>query len=148
MNNTEKQERYALLKSKLRIAIEKEFWFEACMIEYAIMEDRTSSILHHAKVCKNAYDSKKTLTNKLCSIELQIGKKHPIISKKVDINTIVAIKEWKDKRNDLVHKSCLVYDEEKAREIAILGYDIVKSLSNESAKVTRLAKRIYLEENQ
>lgn len=148
MNNTEKQERYALLKSKLRIAIEKEFWFEACMIEYAIMEDRTSSILYHAKVCKNSYDPKKTLTNKLCSIELQIGKKHPIISKKVDIKTIVAIKEWKDKRNDLVHKSCLVYDEEKARDIAILGYNIVKNISNESAKVTRLADKIYLEQNQ
>lgn len=148
MSNTEKQERYALLKNKLRIAIEKKFWFEACMIEYAIMEDRTSSILYHAKVCKNSYDPKKTLTNKLCSIELQIGKKHPIISKKVDIKTIVAIKEWKDKRNDLVHKSCLVYDEEKARDIAILGYNIVKNISNESAKVTRLADKIYLEQNQ
>lgn len=146
-DNAEKQGRYATLKNKLRIAVEKEFWFEACMIEYAIMEDRTSSILQHARVCKNAYASKKTLANKLSSIEQRIAEKHPIISKKVDVNTIIAIREWKNERNDLVHKSCLVYDEEKAKEIAKQGYDLVKSISNQSAKVSRLSNKIYIEQN-
>ncbi len=45
MDGYEKQELYARLKGKLKRALAAEFWYEACMIEYAIIEDRTSSIL-------------------------------------------------------------------------------------------------------
>lgn len=138
-DNIEKQARYTILKEKLKKALNNGFWLEACMIEYAIIEDRTSSILHYAGICKNSYSSDKKLSNKLSSIENQIGKKHPIISKKVEVNTIARIRKWKDDRNDLVHKSCLMYDEELAKEIAQEGSMLVKKISNESAKVTRLA---------
>lgn len=83
ITNQEKEATYKILKVKLNVALRNEFWFEACMIEYAIIEDRTSSILEHSGVCKNAYDESKKLSNKLNSIEHQIGKGHPIISRKV-----------------------------------------------------------------
>lgn len=140
--NYEKQERYSILIGKLKKAISNQFWFEACMIEYAIIEDRTSSILQYSKVCKDAYDSKHMLANKLRSIETQIVKKHPIISKKVDINTIREIRTWKDERNNLVHKACLSYNEEIARDLALKGNDLVKRINNDSAKVTRLAVKL------
>ena len=139
--NFEKQEHYIKLKSKLNKAVKNKFWFEACMIEYAIIEDRTSSILYYTKICKNAYDSDKKLANKLRSIEYQIGKKHPIISKKVSRDTILKILSWKDKRNDLVHRACVLYNEQLAEDVALEGLSLVKSISNDSAKVTRYVQK-------
>jgi hypothetical protein len=70
--NEEKRQVYAELKSKLKLALSKEFYFEAVMLEYAIIEDSTASVLFHAGVCKNPYDSSKKLSNKLNSIEQQM----------------------------------------------------------------------------
>lgn len=145
--NTEKQNHYKRLKAKLNKAIKGRFWFEACMIEYAIIEDRTSSILHYAKVCENAYSSSKKLGNKLNSIEHQINIKHEIISKKVNICTINQIKEWKDIRNDLVHRACTLFDENMAKTIALEGEKLVNAISNDSSKVTRYAKKLEEKNN-
>ena len=139
--NHEKQERYKRLHEKLSKALKNEFWFEACMIEYAIIEDRTSAILHYCKICKDAYSSNKKLGNKLNSIELQIGKKHPIISKKVDPTLISSLKDWKERRNDLVHRACSLYEENLAAEVAIEGDSLIKRLKNDSEKVKRAAKK-------
>ena len=140
--NTEKQERYRILLSKLKKAIANSFWFEACMIEYAIIEDRTSSILSHSQVCKDAYNPKRKLGNKLNSIELQIGKKHPIISKKVNPDTIKDIKTWKEERNDLVHRACTMYNEDVAKGVAEKGQLLAKAMISDSSKVTKLADKL------
>ena len=140
--NYEKQERYFRLKSKLNKAIKSEFWFEACMIEYAIIEDRTSSILHHGKICTNAYAESKKLSNKLNSIEHQIGKGHPVISKKVSKATIAEIRSWKDRRNDLVHRACILFSDDLAKEVALEGLKLVKAISNDSKKVTHQMQKI------
>lgn len=50
MKNKEKQTKYAILMKKLDIATREEFYFEAILIEYAILEDRTESILRHANI--------------------------------------------------------------------------------------------------
>ena len=140
--NYDKQERYIKLKSKLSKAIKSEFWFEACMIEYAIIEDRTSSILHYGKICANAYAESKKLSNKLNSIEQQIGKEHPVISKKVSKETISNIRLWKDKRNDLVHRACVLFSDELAKDVALEGLMLVKAISNDSKKVTRQMQKL------
>lgn len=132
------------MKVKLKKAIANEFWFEACMIEYAIIEDRTSSILFHSGVCEKAYDSSKKLSNKLNSIEHQIGKEHFVISKKIDKQLIVDIRNWKDKRNDIVHRACtLEYNNMDIIEVAKTGDELVKQLDNASRGVTNLANKLY-----
>ena len=142
INNEQKAENYRILKTRLKKALASEFWFEACMIEYAIIEDRASSILDHCSVCKNAYDSGKLLTNKLRSIENQIGKGHPVISKKIDMDLIREILIWKDERNEVVHRACNhVYDEDKVKSIAEQGNELVRRLINDSRKVSNYYKR-------
>jgi hypothetical protein len=42
-------------------------------------------------------------------------------------------------RNDFVHRSCVLYDEETAKHIALEGKRLVDIIDNESAKVSRLA---------
>ena len=142
MTNQEKAEKYSLLKAKLKRAISSSFWFEALMIEYAIIEDRTSSILQHGNVCRNAFDPNKNLYNKLRSINLQIGKGHPVISKKVNPDTINEIIEWRTARNDLVHRACShVYDENAVKGLALQGNELVRRLINDSRKVSRAYKK-------
>lgn len=46
-NNKEKYETYKKLKERYKLAIEEEFYFEAILIVYAIMEDRLKSFFFH-----------------------------------------------------------------------------------------------------
>ncbi len=134
---------YAELKSKLKLALSKEFYFETVMLEYAIIEDRTASVLFHAGVCKNPYDSSKKLTNKLNSIEQQIGKGHPAISKKFDESLIAEIRNWKEERNDFVHRACIRQcDGEELKSLAAWGNEIVCNLDNSARRVKSLADKL------
>ncbi len=42
ITNEEKHQVYSLLKTKLKIALQQEFYLEALLLEYAIIEDRLS----------------------------------------------------------------------------------------------------------
>ncbi len=140
ITNEEKQEAYVKLKTRLKKALSSGFWLEACMIEYAIIEDRTASILLHAGITDKGWEKK--LSNKLNSIELQIGKGHPIISKKVSLENIHAIREWKEQRNDAVHRACIIkYDEEAFRRLAENGKLLMENISNDAQKVSRADKK-------
>ena len=48
MNNKDKNKIYSDLMSKLKKSMSNEFYYEAIFIEFAILEDRTSSLLKHA----------------------------------------------------------------------------------------------------
>ncbi len=137
----EKQQVYAGLKVRLKKALSSGFWLEACMIEYAIIEDRTASILLHAGITDKGWEKK--LSNKLNSIDHQIGKKHPIISKRISAETIQGIREWKDLRNEAVHRACItVYDDEAFRSLAERGKELMDRISNDAQKVVRAEKKI------
>lgn len=137
----EKQQAFAGLKVRLKTALSSGFWLEACMIEYAIIEDRTASILLHAGITDKGWEKK--LYNKLNSIEHQIGKQHPIISKKVSADTIQGIREWKDLRNEAVHRACITkYDEEAFRSLAESGKELMDKISNDAQKVARAEKKM------
>ena len=137
----EKQQIYAELKTKLKKALSGGFWLEACMIEYAIIEDRTASVLLHAGVTDKGWEKK--LQNKLNSIDYQIGKKHPIISKKVSAETVRGIREWKELRNTAVHRACITkYEEEDFRSLAERGKELMDRISNDAQKVARAEKKM------
>lgn len=113
-----------------------EFWLEATMIEYNIIEDQTAAIIYYAGVASKPREKK--LANKLESINYQIGKGHPIISRKVSADTIQRIKDWKTRRNDSVHKACYTtFDEDNFRAISEEGKELVSMISNDSQKVKR-----------
>lgn len=136
LGNELKAEAYRHLKVKLKKALSSSFWFEAIMIEYALFEDRTSSILDHCKICENAFDTNKQLSKKLNSIQHQIGKGHAVISKVVSRELIDNIRTWKDERNEVVHRACnRVYDEGEVRELAIKGKELVRQIDNSARRV-------------
>ena len=142
----EKHQIYIGLKVKLKRALASGFWLEACMIEYAIIEDRTASILLHSDITNRGWEKK--LSNKLNSLELQIGKKHPIISKKVSSETIQEIREWKNMRNEAVHRACITkYGDADFLFLAKRGKDLMDRISNDAQKVIRAEKKMK-EKNQ
>ena len=46
-NNYDKQRTYRQHKGRYKLAIEQEFFFEALLIDYALLEDRLRSIIYH-----------------------------------------------------------------------------------------------------
>lgn len=140
ITNEEKHEVYAQLKTRLKKALQNGFWFEACMIEYNIIEDRTASILFHAGITGKGWEKK--LTNKLNSIELQIGKKNRYVFGKVSPDTLKAIRVWKENRNDAVHRACIsTYDEKCLQQLAEEGKSLCDRISNENQKVKRATQK-------
>lgn len=57
-DNNDKQRTYRSNISRYNAAMKHEFYFEAMLIDYAIMEDRLSSILFHMGALANRTDSK------------------------------------------------------------------------------------------
>ncbi len=57
-NNKERQETYARQLARYKKAMKEEFYFEAMLIVYSMMEDRLKSILFYAGVCQNRTDNK------------------------------------------------------------------------------------------
>ena len=136
----EKGEIYEKLYERLKKALISGFWLEATMIEYNIIEDRTAAILYYGNVSKKPWSKK--LENKLNSLDMQIGKQHPIISAKVSPEVILEIRSWKKQRNDAVHKACYIaYSEKDFQEIAQKGKQLADQISNESKKVKRAAEK-------
>lgn len=140
ITNEEKHDVYSKLHERLKKALASGFWLEATMIEYSIIEDRTAAIIYYTGIASKPWEKK--LSNKLNSIEQQIGKDHPVLSKKVSPKTIQEIMDWKNKRNTAVHKACYtLFEEEDFKTIAEEGRELVRKISNDSQKVKRAVER-------
>ena len=135
IDNNQKYNTYKQLKVNLKKAISAKFWFEACMIEYAIIEDRVSSILIHTGVCGDSAN-KKRMSDKLKKIDKQIEKGNNIISKKVDKDITERIRIWSKTRNDIVHRACVsVLDENELQDMVLEGNEIVRLITNNARRV-------------
>ena len=132
MNNYEKNLKYRSLNGMLAKALRYEFYYEAIFIEYAIIEDRTSSLLRHANI--TIYDP--TLNNKIKAIKFNRKFKDSYIKKHLSSDLLDSIKDWKNKRNALIHDLInLSYSNDDIKKIALEGYQIIKTLSNKSTLV-------------
>ena len=104
-------------------ALKSEFYYEAIFIEYAIIEDRTDSILRHANVTID----KPTLNNKIKAIKINRVFKNEYVTKHLSLDLLDSIKQWKNKRNALIHDLInLSYSNEDIKKIALEGQQIVK----------------------
>lgn len=132
MNNYEKNLKYRSLHETLTRALNSEFYYEAIFIEYAIMEDRTDSILRHANVIIN----EPTLNNKIKAIKFNRAFKDEYIKKHLTFELLDSVKQWKNKRNELIHDLVTIsYSNEEIKKFALEGKEIVKKLSNKSTLV-------------
>ena len=99
--NNLKYGNYTEQMGRLKKAIANHFYLEAVFIEYAVIEDRTESILRHAGVFNP--DNHNTLFRKLNRIADITKVKKTLLRKYITIETITDIKAWKNDRNRLIH---------------------------------------------
>ena len=138
--NYEKQLTYAERKMQLKKALKAGFYFEAIFLEYAIMEDRTESVLRHAGGIKltNGKGQPLKLSEKVNKIRSNQVFHEKFIRQRLTFDLLDAIDKWRVCRNNLVHylmNSPTESDELKA--LAEEGNELVTILDNKVKSVNR-----------
>lgn len=139
MNNKDKNKIYSELMSKLKKSMSNEFYYEAIFVEYAILEDRTSSLLKHA----NRKYNNLTLNEKLSRIKSLSIFKDKYCLKHLTLDLIDRLYKWKNQRNKLIHdliKSS--YDNLDIKEAAEEGYELVKKFNGKTTLVNKYLDNI------
>ncbi len=143
----DKTQLYKDLYSRMELSLEKQFYMEACWIQYAIIEDRFNSVIRHAYPEKGQQllQSLRGLDKKL---ELIIRKIHPNdhdCLKTVHKSLLEKIKKWKDKRNTLMHEITESADiasvQKKLEKLAPEGKKLTSDLTNRVRKYKESVKK-------
>lgn len=144
ISNDEKRQVYAVLKTKLKIAMNQHFYLEALLLEYSIIEDRLLSILKHLGLkWTDSNGQELQIGKKMKKVKGQIDNKNSMVIGKLDYDLLDQIYIWKKTRNDLVHKSChRLYDNNEVAQCAEQGKEIVRKLSNSANRIKRLSEKI------
>lgn len=143
MGDSDNQLKYGNYKEqmgRLKKAMANRFLLEALFIEYAVIEDRTESILRHAGVFNPEKHDK--LWKKLNRIEEIARGKRSLLRKYITVETVAEIKAWKEDRNRLIH-ALLKQDlsTEELEQIAEEGQRLVKLLCSKATSYRRALER-------
>ena len=139
--NLLKYENYREQFKRLDKAINNNFYLEAMFIAYAIIEDRTESILSYES---NEIHSKGfvPVTKKLNRIKTIAERKGSLPARYFSDNLIDEILEWKDERNRLIHalmKQSLTTED--LQTVALKGKDLARKLANKATSYRRTLER-------
>ena len=140
-DNMLKYENYKEQNKRLKKAMDNEFYLEAVFIEYAIMEDRTESILRYEgnTINSNGFVS---IDRKISKIEKIAENKKGLARKYFTIEFMEQIRTWKNKRNGLIH--ALIKKNTTTQELIDLaeaGRQITKELCRLSTNYKRAVIR-------
>ena len=149
MDKTENQLKYENYKEqmkRLNSALAHGFNLEAMFIEYAIMEDRTESILRHADKW-DAYMKKQngrdpTINSKVKYIQKLADFNNDLLHKYFSDDLLDRVLTWKDERNRLIH--ALLKQEFEHNEVSALsnrGKQIVDELRKRAGNYNRAIDR-------
>ena len=157
ISNMQKHKNYRDNFTKLKRALELEFYYEAIFIEYSIIEDRTESILRHADKWE-AYLKKHrrgnplrepTIESKIKYINGQLESGNKLLIKYFSTDILTQILEWKEDRNKLIHAllNQSLTDEDLA-QIAFRGDALTKDLRNRATAYSRAIQRQRKKESE
>lgn len=140
--NMLKYANYKEQHERLNKALKHNFYLEAIFIEYAIIEDRLTSILRYEDNTiknKNGFVSIEKKINKVRAIS---GEAEGLAIKYFTPNFLDTIESWKNRRNPLIHalmKQQLTT--EGLLDLATEGQAIAKELSRLSQNYKRAVER-------
>ena len=144
--NKRKYENYKEQFKRLNKALANGFNLEAIFIEYAIMEDRTESILRHAMqwdaYLKHQKGHVPAIDSKVKYIQKRAENKKSILHKYFADNLLNDIISWKERRNSLIHvllKQQLEHSE--VRALAEQGNELAKTLRSRATSYNRAAEK-------
>lgn len=142
--NMLKYTNYKEQHERLTKALKHNFYLEAIFIEYAIVEDRLSSILRYEGNSIKVKDEKDfvSIERKINKVRTISREKNGLAIKYFSSEFLDSIEKWKGKRNPLIHalmKQQLTT--EGLLELATEGQAIVKELSRLSQNYKRAVER-------
>ena len=145
MNNIEKKEKYLNLMSRLKRATDNEYYYEAIFIEYAILEDRTESLLKHAgKKFQENNGNPFKISKKLNKLKSEKEFQTSYIRKHLTEELIEKIYEWKIQRDKLMHNIInLQYKNDEIKMLALNGECLVKKFNSKSQLVNKYLDNQY-----
>ena len=158
MDKTDNQLKYENYKeqfTRLKSALNNGFNLEAMFIEYAIMEDRTESILRHADkweaYLKKRGKNEPTLNSKVVYIQkLMESNRKDLLHRYFSDDLPDRILTWKEDRSRLIHallKQQLEHNE--IRSLAEQGKQLVDELRKRAGNYNRaIDRRKEKEENE
>ena len=145
--NMQKFRNYQTQFTRLNKALRDEFYLEAIFIAYAIMEDRTESILRHTGKWEAYVKSRKghniTIDSKIRYIQKMAEDKKSLANRYLADGTLQRIWEWKEERNRMVHALLkqAVSGEELAA-LAVAGKELAFNLRTKVNNLNRAIKRL------
>lgn len=146
IDNQQKYENYKEQFQRLNKALSNGFNLEAMFIEYAIMEDRTESILRHGDYW-DAYLKKQkgrgpTINSKIKYILGKTNSGDKLLAKYFSDDLLDRILIWKEDRNRLLHALLKQqFEHNEITELAAKGNDLVKTLRSRSGSFNRAVER-------
>lgn len=150
-DNYLKYENYKEQFKRLNRALSNGFNLEAMFIEYAIIEDRTESILRHAGLwdacCKKTKNGIPSIDSKLKYIQKHAENKKHLLHRYFSDDLLCQILTWKECRNKLIHallKQQIEHNE--IEQLALQGYEYTKLIRNRSSCYNRAQEKINLKE--
>lgn len=148
-NLSENQLKYKNYKEqfkRLNRALANEFNLEAMFIEYAILEDRTESVLRHAGLWDAYIKSRKGrdpgIDSKIRYIKKAAENRKSILHRYFSDDLLDQILIWKDERNRLIHT--LLKQNLTAEEVTTLatqGNELVKAIRSRASLCNRAFAR-------
>lgn len=140
--NMQKYRNYQTQFTRLNKAVREEFYLEAIFIAYAIIEDRTESILRHTGKWE-AYEKSRrgrsiTLDSKIRYIQKMAEEKKSPANRYLADGTLQRIWEWKEERNRMIH--ALMKQRLTDGELAVLantGRDLARDLRTKVNNLNR-----------
>lgn len=107
ISNQQKQANYTEQFRRLKLALKNGFNLEAMFIEYAILEDRTESILRHADLWNTYIKSRKgrepNIDSKIKYIQKRAENRKDVLHKYFSDDLLGRVLIWKEERNRLIH---------------------------------------------
>ena len=144
--NMQKYENYKEQFKRLNKAMNYQFYLEAMFIAYAIIEDRTESIIRHAGRWEQYLKRRKgrgpNIDSKLKYIKNLADQNGSLLNKYFSDDLLDNILEWKDERNRMIHalmKQSLTT--EVLESLAVQGKEYARTLANRSGNFSRAIER-------
>lgn len=139
--NSTKRSNYREQFKRLNSALKNRFFLEAIFIEYAIIEDRSESILIYEN---NSINSKSfvSIDKKIMKIKTIAREKKSLASRYFNDEFLDELLLWKEKRNQVIHalmKQNLTSDD--LEQLASQGKELANALRNKATNYKRMVER-------
>jgi len=146
IDNQQKYKNYKEQFQRLNKALANGFNLEAMFIEYAIMEDRTESLLRHADLWE-AYLKKRgnrgpTINSKISYIQGRVQSGDKLLRKYFSDDLLDQVLIWKEERNRLIHALLKQqFEHNEITKLAVQGNELVKALRSKSGSYNRAVEK-------